>query len=676
MSGRIRPKIIILVLFNAVLSLVQGGKIYVPQKTYSCQENGGCQLNDPNTESSSRLSQSACLVTCGQGNLWPSPTGEVSIGKAVSYFTSASNVQFTSLQGSNVKWDNLLSSIQKNFLKEVQVLQKPSRSPNARSQPSLLISIEGKIADGKLIQPSPENDESYSLIINTDKDSQKISVKITSSTIFGYRHGLETVLQLIFWDDIEHSLGIVNTVTIQDRPSFSYRGIMIDVSRNFISLSKLQESIRALGYNKMNVLHLHLSDTASFPVTIPSRPNITAYGAYDDERIFTKENIENLVSFAATYGVMLLPEVDTPAHVSAGWQWGKDAGLGNLILCDDPYGHEAQSWNEDALEPPSGQLNLGNENVYPVLNDVYRDIIEQIPSPYFHLGGDEVIVGSDETWASCYNSSVRGAEVIAYIEKLGLPRSEQSTFYGLWENFTIRATDMIQNIYKEKNIPLTKLHIWGGGGVDDSGVCYNLLAQDNVKDYLPPKLFTIQVWDDSSDSIVPNLIQQGYQVILSNTDYVYLDCGNAGSTNPGGYWCQPYHEWFHIYQYINDIKDKWLLTDDEIRKGIIGSETLIWTEMVDDINLSQKLWPRSAALAEALWTNPKHGWYEANARFQQWRNTLVQRGIAAEALQPLWCQQREGWVCSLNSGEPGTAATTKASSTRGKRMGNKIGAKK
>lgn len=115
-----------------------------------------------------------------------------------------------------------------------------------------------------------------------------------------------------------------------------------------------------------------------------------------------------------------------------------------------------------------------------------------------------------------------------------------------------------------------------------------------------------QVWDTTSDSITKTLIGQGYDVVLSNTDYVYLDCGNAGNGMAGGYWCQPYHEWQHVYQYISDVTAKWGLTQAELAH-IQGSETLIWTEMVDDTSISQKLWPRSAALAEALWSNPQGG---------------------------------------------------------------------
>jgi hexosaminidase len=79
--------------------------------------------------------------------------------------------------------------------------------------------------------------------------------------------------------------------------------------------------------------------------------------------------------------------------------------------------------------------------------------------------------------------------------------------------------------------------------------------------------------------------------------------------------------------------------------------------MIDETNIDQKLWPRSAALAEALWRGPEAtakggGWYGADPRMQQWRHLLVRRGISAEALQPRWCQQREGHACTLNAGIP------------------------
>jgi hexosaminidase len=521
--------------------------------------------------------------------------------------------------------------------------------------------IDVTVQDTSIAIPSIENDESYSLKIQQSPEGERensvIQVTLQAETVFGIRHALETLSQLIAYDEQEETLAIASDhVSITDKPAFRYRGVMVDVSRHFISLTKLEETVRALGYNKMNVLHLHLSDTSSIPLTFPSQPEVTSHAVYDEEMMFTVQEMQRLIELAAIYGVMVLPELDAPAHMNAGWQWGPDAGLGDLVLCADAYGTEGNRWSEDAMGPPGGQFNLVNEHAYNILGHLYKDTIAQFSpySAYFHLGGDEVIVGSDETSKACYNSTQRAQPILEYLQSNGFDRNSEETFYGLWENFTMRATEMVQSEYKQQgHQSLKKLHIWGGGGIDSTGVAYNLMERSNVQTILPPELFTIQVWDRSEDSIVPRLIRdQGYEVVLSNTDYVYLDCGDSGWAFAGGYWCQPYHEWYHIYNYIHDVTNLWSLTEEEKYKKIVGSETLIWTEKTDDLLISQKVWPRSAALAEALWSDPQDGWYAADARMQQWRNKLVKRGIEAEPLQPFWCQQRAGDVCTLNSGTP------------------------
>ncbi len=93
--------------------------------------------------------------------------------------------------------------------------------------------------------------------------------------------------------------------------------------------------------------------------------------------------------------------------------------------------------------------------------------------------------------------------------------------------------------------------------------------------------------------------------------------------------------------------------------GILGSQTLAWSEVINSNNLDLKLWPRSAALAEALWgrespnrASKTESWYTADPRMQRWRDVLVQRGIRAEPLQTRWCQQREAYSCTVNSGTP------------------------
>ena len=123
---------------------------------------------------------------------------------------------------------------------------------------------------------------------------------------------------------------------------------------------------------------------------------------------------------------------------------------------------------------------------------MYQDLVDIFySSGLMHMGGDEVIVGNDESWAACYNSSILGAPIIELLDELGLNRNDPKSFYFLWENFTVTATKMVKDSYaslQAQGIPATlnKLHIWGGGGADDSGVCYNLMNRPDLTTILPP----------------------------------------------------------------------------------------------------------------------------------------------------------------------------------------------
>lgn len=75
---------------------------------------------------------------------------------------------------------------------------------------------------------------------------------------------------------------------------------------------------------------------------------------------------------------------------------------------------------------------------------------------------------------------------------------------------------------------------------------------------------------------------------------------------------------------------------------VLGAEAALWTEQIDESSLDGRYWPRAAALAERLWTNPDEGWREAENRMLAHRERLVQRGIQSEALEPQWCYQNEG----------------------------------
>lgn len=121
-------------------------------------------------------------------------------------------------------------------------------------------------------------------------------------------------------------------------------------------------------------------------------------------------------------------------------------------------------------------------------------------------------------------------------------------------------------------------------------------------------------------------------------------CRFGSWVDEGNNWCSPYIGWQKVY--MNNPYT--LLTalgvdvNETIRELVLGAEAALWTEQADESSLDGRYWPRAAALAERLWTNPDEGWREAENRMLAHRERLVQRGIQSEALEPQWCYQNEG----------------------------------
>ena len=116
--------------------------------------------------------------------------------------------------------------------------------------------------------------------ISTEKVRNEIRVTIDADTFYGFRHGLETLSQLITFDPDENCLRISGKVQISDAPIFPYRGILIDTGRNYFSISSLKRMVDAMSYNKLNVLHWHMNEQQSFPFVSERVPELAAYGAY------------------------------------------------------------------------------------------------------------------------------------------------------------------------------------------------------------------------------------------------------------------------------------------------------------------------------------------------------------------------------------------------------------
>jgi len=221
-------------------------------------------------------------------------------------------------------------------------------------------------------------DESYSLTVTESGE-----VTITAASSFGIAHGLTTFTQLFY----QSSYGGIYTpyapVSIKDAPLFPHRGLNMDLSRNFFAISDIERMIDALAYNKFNRLHLHITDSQSWPLQIPSLPGLANKGAYESSLSYSPAQIQQIQYYGFLQGISVYLEIDSPGH-SASIAYSYPDLIASFNI--------QPNWDDFAAEPPSGTLKLNSSAVYDFLDTLYSDLLPRIKpySAYFHTGGDEV----------------------------------------------------------------------------------------------------------------------------------------------------------------------------------------------------------------------------------------------------------------------------------------------
>ncbi|KAL2831809.1 glycoside hydrolase superfamily [Aspergillus cavernicola] len=461
-------------------------------------------------------------------------------------------------------------------------------------------------------------DESYTLDARGGSDT----VEITAKSVWGALRAFTTFQQLVISDG-NGGLIIEQPVQIKDAPLYPYRGIMMDTGRNFISVRKIYEQLDGMALSKLNVLHWHLDDTQSWPVHIDAYPEMTE-DAYSAREIYSHDDLRSVVAYARARGIRVIPEVDMPAHSASGWQQVDP----EIVAC-------ANSWwsNDDwplhtAVQPNPGQLDIINPKTYDIIRDVYTELSGIFPDNWFHVGGDEIM-------PNCYNFSTYVTEWFA--------EDDSRTYNDLMQHWVDNAVPIFRSVSESR-----RLVMW-------EDVVLNTEHADDV-----PTDIVMQSWNNGLENI-GKLTENGYDVIVSSSDFLYLDCGHGGyltndiryneMTNPdvdtpsfnygglGGSWCAPYKTWQRIYNYDFTLN----LTENQA-EHIIGATAPLWAEQVDDVNISNSFWPRAAALAELVWSGNR----DANGdkrttlftqRILNFREYLVANGVMAAPLVPKYCLQ-------------------------------------
>ncbi|XP_058804610.1 probable beta-hexosaminidase fdl isoform X2 [Phymastichus coffea] len=559
---------------------------------------------------SSRISLATCTAMCGGSGrlLWPRPTGLVDLGPDNLIF-HWQQLELITVNTASQDVKDMLEQAKEVFLGHIRNLIKTPNSKTRSSVDSLIIYLSaGDARDARL---HVDTEESYRLQVLTIE--KRLEVRITGKSYYGVRHGLETLSQMIWWDENcgkQGCLRIISQATIEDRPAFAYRGLLVDTGRQFFSLDQLKRVIDGMSASKLNTFHWHLTDSQSFPYDSAQFPEMARWGAYSGDEVYTPDDVKELANYARIRGVRVLIEIDSPAHAGAGWQWGVEHGLGELALCVDQ-----QPWSAYCGEPNCGQLNPINENSYKILEGLYRELLDLTElRDIVHMGGDEVNL---DCWAQYSNISV------------AMQSLNMTDYHVLWADFERKLH--LRIIRANRGKAPKAVILWSSP----------LTKRPYANQYLDTSVHVIQSWGGSNWPDTPDLLEDGFRVILSHVDAWYLDCGFGRWRETGEAACGEYRTWQTVYNHR-----PWRDYPTQHQRLVIGGEAAIWSEQLGQASLGPRLWPRASALAERLWSDPPTNGYAIDENVYTRLSTHIEllrsRGVRTEAMWPHWCTLNPG----------------------------------
>ena len=381
-------------------------------------------------------------------------------------------------------------------------------------------------------------------------------IDIKATTPQGLYYGIQSLKALIL------NSKQLTTCHICDAPRFEYRGILIDISRHFRTKEFLMRQMDVMAELKMNRLHLHLTDAAGWRIEIESYPRLTSFAAWRmpdtwkewwyGERghveagtpgayggYLTKEEARELVAYAEERYITIIPEIEMPGHSD------------EVIAAYPELGCSHKPKNQ-------GDLCIGKEATFEMMQSILDEIIEIFPSEYIHIGGDEA---GKNTWPECEDCQRRMAEE-------GLESVDELQSY------------MIERI--EKYLNARGRQIIGWDEILEGGLAPNA---------------TVMSWRGEEGGLAA--AAAGHKVVMSPHAYCYIDAPqDAPYSQPesiGGY--LPLEK---VYSY--DPAPEGM--DKSVSDYILGVQANLWAEfIVTDDHYETMLWPRAMAIAEIGWSN-------------------------------------------------------------------------
>ncbi len=401
--------------------------------------------------------------------------------------------------------------------------------------------------------------EEYTLDVSSSR------IVITASQGTGFFYGVQTLLQLIAEE------GVIPCCHIEDFPEFFWRGLMLDCGRYFQPVDRIKQFLDTMALHKFNVFHWHLTEDQGWRLEVEAYPRLTEVGSHRSSTtwghelawyakpdknphggFYRKSEVLDIVSYARDLGIMVVPEIDLPGHSRAAIAAYPELGVFGKNM-------DVQTrWGvcKDVYNPEESTINF--------LQRVFVEVLELFPSPWIHIGGDEV---PKDQWK-------KSSRVKELLQSRGLNSYDemQSWFIG-------QIAEFLESHHRQ------------------------IVGWDEIMDGGAPKNATIMGWRSEKKCI--EAAQKGLPVLLAPSEWTYLDYRESddpyepisitrGSKKPTCYDLHRVYQWGPIPQG---------LTEDE-KQRILGGQGQVWTEYASTMDKAEYItWPRASAIAERLWSS-------------------------------------------------------------------------
>ncbi|HMJ52857.1 MAG TPA: family 20 glycosylhydrolase [Polyangiaceae bacterium] len=504
-------------------------------------------------------------------------------------------------------------------------------------------------------------------------EAYRLGVDSTGVTIVGRDsagafYGLQTLVGLLP-ADFPANKSIPQLKVDYDAPRYGYRGVQLDLARNFYGAAEVKKIIEQIAAYKLNVLHLHLSEDEGWRLEIPGLPELTAVGGKRCHDLtektcllpqlgsgpdsttsgsgnLTRAEFVDVLKFAAARYIEVIPEFDMPGHARAAIKSMQARGDAAHLLSDpmDTSTYEsAQFYKDNAINACLDSSYAFVEKVMDEVKAMYTDAGVTLKT--WHVGLDEVPPG---TWTGspicklrfAADGGVKSADDLhAYFVRRvnALAKARGFAIQG-WSDGLRKSVSLGDGGASEKQFldPVTDL--------DNNPVSVNWWG-------------TLFWWDHHNSAYT--IANKGYKVILTSPDFLYFDHpSEADPKERGYYWATRYTDVRKLFAYIpGNLPANSKLTKDRMGSdyqaafdptmadptppvnlnsaaadNIIGMEGAQWGETMRTTEmLESMIFPRLLALAERAWH--RAAWEPADVSGTDWGKAVP---IDAALLKADW----------------------------------------